>query len=467
MATFEILLTKYNYYTMKSIIRDFAQVCFALLFLISTKALAQESPSFTITPELSKQIVEKYNLEAFKVYPVISKEVEYYPYVDGEIITKDYKYELNRLEQYKPAFDEYNNVLKANSAKREAIQTITKNIDDFLASNEKYEVKEKLLIESQELANKNDIVIQVSDDRIKLSDFLNTPNTNHNIDNSVQRIVFLYQQKKKTTKNDLLIFKNEMMKIKLKEPEETHNYRMYLEVSKDILQVPKTERGRVLSDKVSRKSVYVIQDTPVDLSVLSGDFIELPEKYSIITEDVAGKFVKNELFTRTNEHYNEYERQHRNDENYTFNDFIIIKKSRTNELYYIMSDRFIGQLKLVLEGIAYQNIGNTVEYKVWKGKYLSLLQSAQVNISSCNAIIAKHTFRNMLGEKRYDSSNFSKQEKMTFNKNLDLLKEKLDKIGELAENRDFLSFYNDKASDEDAVKSYAISTYYNTTGRAY
>lgn len=62
---------------MKTITKSIAQVCYALLFLISAKALSQESPSFKITPELTKSIVEKYKTDYPDVFSVVFKDIEY------------------------------------------------------------------------------------------------------------------------------------------------------------------------------------------------------------------------------------------------------------------------------------------------------------------------------------------------------------------------------------------------------
>lgn len=444
---------------MKSNIKIISQVCCALLFLISPKAVSQENPSFTITPELSKQVAEKYSLEGFKIYHITSKEVEYYPYVDGQIITAKYKYELKRIEEYKHAYEKYMHNAELVYNKRMAIKKIAENIDVFLDSNEKSDVKERLLVEYQALADKYDIKVTSSvDNRLKLKDFINFPETNRNSTNIPERQILIHQKDKRFNKNDLRIYKDEIQKIKVVDPEMTNNYRMYLEASNNILTILKTETGRILSDEPSKKSVYIIDETPVNLNALSGEFKELSERYSVSLEAVTGKFVKNELFTESNEHHNKFEK---------VNSFPIIKKSESNEMYYVTSDRFVPQLIIELENINYTNLGNTAEYKTWKAKYVSLQQSAQVNVNSCNAIIKKHTYLNLLGQKRYDSDTFTKQEKVIFNKNLDLLYDKLQQIGDLDDKRDFLAFYNNKASTEEAVNAYKLSTFYTTTSRCY
>ncbi|MEP6804653.1 MAG: hypothetical protein ABI892_09025, partial [Flavobacterium sp.] len=137
-----------------------------------------------------------------------------------------------------------------------------------------------------------------------------------------------------------------------------------------------------------------------------------------------------------------------------------------NQLFYVMSNRFIGQLEVEIDHANFKNMGNSAEYKTWKTKYLTLLQSAQTNVNTCNAIIRKHTYLNRIGQKRYDSEKFSKQEKLTFNKNLDSLSEKLKTIGDLEDKRDFLAYYNDKVSTVEATKSYSLSSFYNSTNRS-
>lgn len=114
-----------------------------------------------------------------------------------------------------------------------------------------------------------------------------------------------------------------------------------------------------------------------------------------------------------------------------------------------------------------QDIGVSVEFKTWKTKYLSLLKSANANVNACNAIIKKHTYLNRFGEKRYDSNTFSKQEKITFNKNLDALESKNKSIGELEDNRDLYLYWNDSVTIKESVQSYNLSTFYNTTSRCY
>lgn len=235
------------------------------------------------------------------------------------------------------------------------------------------------------------------------------------------------------------------------------------ELSKQIIEKYQVKPFKIFpvatKESEDKSIIYVMSENPVDLDVLSGDFIQLPYHYFLVNEEIKGKFIKNELI---NEKHNYFESLKSNSDS-----FSIIKKSNTNDFFYIMSNRFIGQLEVENERTYFKNLGNTEEYKLWKTNYLTLLKSAQTNVNTCNAIIKKHTYLNRLGQKRYDSATFTKQEKVSFNKNLDSLNEKLKKIGELEDERDFLSYYNDKVSTVEATKSYSLSSFYNSTSRSY
>lgn len=235
------------------------------------------------------------------------------------------------------------------------------------------------------------------------------------------------------------------------------------EFSKQIIEKYQLEPFKIYPvtiEEVENKPIkYMMVENPVDLNVLSGDYIKLPYYYILINKEVKDQFLKNELITEKNENFTNLKGD--------FDRFSIIKNSNTNQLFYVMSNRFIGQLEVEIDHANYKNLGNSSEYKTWKTKYLSLLQSAQTNVNFCNAIIKKHTYLNRIGQKRYDSEKFTKQEKLSFNKNLDSLNEKLKMIGDLEDKRDFLAYYNDKVSNVEATKSYSLSSFYNSTSRSY
>ena len=88
------------------------------LFMILNISLikAQQKSSFTITPELSQKVIAaREDIKNVKVYRVITKEVDYYPIVDGEVITNEYRIALDYLKDYKPAYDDYVKAIAYNT----------------------------------------------------------------------------------------------------------------------------------------------------------------------------------------------------------------------------------------------------------------------------------------------------------------------------------------------------------------
>lgn len=426
-----------------------AAVCLCLIF---TKSKAQEIASFKISPELSKQVVVKHNLDDVKIYNIVSKDVDHYPYVEGQVPTNEYQILSEHLKKYTPSIDEYNAGMEHAKNIRNDVQSILSNIDEFLVSNDKYDVKEQFLIDAQALADKNKIIIEILDHRIL--------SRRNEYGEPIDKIVIrLYEKGKRSSKDVVRNFRTSISNIRITEPVIGQQfYEQYQQLSDELTKTPKTQTGWVLSDKLVKKSVYVIEEMPIDLNTLSGEFKMLSEEYSLITEEVSGKFAKNELITKSNEHYNK---------NIEFNGHSVIKKANTNALYYVTSDDFIFQLQHIQEVSNYQNIGNTAEYKAWKTKYVTTLQSCSVNINACKAIITKHTYKNMLGEKMYDSGDFSKQEKISFNRNLDSLNAKITQLRDLEYKNEFINYYNNNATTAEATRSYSVSSYYNNTNRAY
>lgn len=423
----------------------------AFLNFTSIKSNAQQK--LQITPELSKSIIDKFNIQSFKVYPVTTKEVEYYPYVDGQVNTKGYEIVLEELAKYKSDYDKYKEDVYKDSISRLEILSISNSIDEYLSSNEKSDVKDKILIKAQAIADKYNIEIKGEN----TSFFAKQANDHGLISNEIKTFK-LHNGKKSSSKKDLEFYKNELLKMKFNETESSYGSRRYLQFKDEEKKIQKTEFGKVLSDKTSKKLINVIVETPVDINTISGEFTLSSDRYSLMLENIENKYVKNEL---TKEH-DEYNQKAQSEPYY------IIKKTNSDESYYIMSNDFLSQILNEIERKRYFDMPNTTEYKTWKSKFLSLIQSAESNVNVCKGIIAKHTYKNRFGEKLYDSSTFTSQEKVTFNKNLDTLEIKIKQIRELAENnKDFYDYYNDKATNEESAKFYHLSNFSNTTGHSY
>ena len=110
------------------------------------------------------------------------------------------------------------------------------------------------------------------------------------------------------------------------------------------------------------------------------------------------------------------------------------------------------------------------KYKIWKTKYFASLKSANTNVNACEAIIKKHTYLNRFREKRYDSDTFTKQEKITFNKNLDALEDKLKSIWELEKEDGYYNYYDywqKSIPFKESLESVRLGGYLNNTSRCY
>lgn len=74
---------------------------------------------------------------------------------------------------------------------------------------------------------------------------------------------------------------------------------------------------------------------------------------------------------------------------------------------------------------------NSIEYKNWKTKYLSIINSAKANATVMVNLENKYSFRNIFGNSVLDRNSFSKQDQINYNKNYDAIVKKLDDIRQL------------------------------------
>ena len=113
---------------------------------------------------------------------------------------------------------------------------------------------------------------------------------------------------------------------------------------------------------------------------------------------------------------------------------------------------------------------NSIEYKNWKTKYLTIIKSADANILIINNLEKKYSFRNNYGNKVWDPNSFSKQDKLNYNKNYDAIGKKLDDIRELqkiGDNEKYLNYYENSVislqtnGTDKGIELYNLSQYYN------
>ncbi|RWW99549.1 hypothetical protein [Flavobacterium cerinum] len=313
---------------MEKQLKGFFKASFLATLFLPTISNAQQDLPFTITPQLTKEVIEG-KISNFKTYHVTQKEIEYHPYIEGQVNTNDYNFLLATLNQYKPEYDEYVKDVSKDSIVRNDLKKISHNIELYLSSNEKLDIKDKYLIDAQSIADKHNIEIKGENTSLfakKVND--------HGLIKNDTKAFRLHNGKKPSSKKDIEFYKNEIEKMKFPEVRISNGAKKYLEFKEKEKTIQKTQFGKVLSSEILKRKVFMI-DNEMDINALSGEFIELPVKYMLALKDIENKFVKNELTDDTKDYYNVGGLSQR---------YSLIKKKDTDEYYYIMSDAYLSDL---------------------------------------------------------------------------------------------------------------------------
>jgi hypothetical protein len=138
------------------------------------------------------------------------------------------------------------------------------------------------------------------------------------------------------------------------------DYEDYLRVSEKLKTIQKTQTGKVLTNKTTKKLVYLVGETPIDLENFSGTFYKMPGEYVLVPSDFEDDYVKNELTTDFKDFYND-------GSNARF--YPLIKKKDTEELFYVLSKGFLSNLE---NEQSFTNLFNNIHklgYKEYKDEY--------------------------------------------------------------------------------------------------
>jgi len=320
------------------------------MLLISSVSFAQEDlSSFSINPQLTKEALKE-QLSDFKVYRVKQKEIEYHPYVEGQVNTREYNLLLERLDEYKPEYDKYKQSVLLDSISRKDLKSIKNNINLYLFSTEKADVKDKYLIEAQSIADKHNLVIEGENKSFlakKINDYGRMKNTT--------KIFRLHNGRKSSSKKDIEFYKGEIEKIKLAEVAISHEAKKYIELLENEKTIQKTQQGKVLSTEIAKRKAFLI-DGEIDINTLNGLFIELPEQYMLAEKDFDNELVINELSSNS-KFSGTYGMSQR---------YPLINKKDTNEYYYIVSSSFLSSLTSKQKEQELVEIVNKMGYKVYK-----------------------------------------------------------------------------------------------------
>lgn len=365
-------------------------VALSCLFLTCTNSISQESNSFTITLELSKEAIK--NVRMLGIFPASYKEIEYRGYDTAQVPTKEYQHVLKTLENYKPDYDTYINQQKSNSEKRKAIEQIVKNIDKFLDSDEKTAVKEQYLTEAQKIADENEIQISTTKETSLLKHLANKVESKYGNSNPNERTLRLRNGDKNASKGDIKLYREQIQSIKFEEPQKTYNYKQYVELLDGSSDMKKTETGKVLSDKISKKSAFVISENSVNIDQFAGTFTEMPKKYMLALSDIEGHFVKNELVS---------DLQGYNNTGKLTEPFSLIKKEGTEEYYYIVSDTYLSALSGSQDKQELLNMIHKLGYKEYKSSTDRYDENLYIKSKTCEIKLDNQTYQKLKANPNY------------------------------------------------------------------
>jgi len=112
-----------------------------LLFLMFTKLSAQE------TFELASNTLSNGN--KIVIYPVEKQNVEYYPFVDEKIFTKDYQKLLDEKKRLQPIYDSYISARRKDSTTYAKKNQIIENLNSYI-----FKSKDQILLDKSEILAK-------------------------------------------------------------------------------------------------------------------------------------------------------------------------------------------------------------------------------------------------------------------------------------------------------------------------
>lgn len=240
---------------------------FVLVFSFLPNFIISQEREITITPELSYILFRKNPRVEYNVYLVQNKEVNYPIYQEGNVPSKKYKEQEERLNKFKKDYDAYESAYqKAENEFREQKSIITL-IDSYLTSKEKRKEKEKYLIEAQKIVDKYNL---------KKSFF----SSGHLYSPDIH--IVLYNDGDRASDSNLEYYKKYVEKIEFKEPYKPYNYSRYLEELEILKNIPATEKGIIKANSSVKQNVLVTQKEPIDYKKIDGKYIVLSEKYHIV-----------------------------------------------------------------------------------------------------------------------------------------------------------------------------------------
>lgn len=149
---------------------------------------------------------------------------------------------------------------------------------------------------------------------------------------------------------------------KFKDYDKSFQQKRYNELIIEINNLKQVIANEVKYDTIKKRSTFILVDSSINVNTLSGEFIELPQKYMVAISAIENKFIKNELSNDLRENYSvSYEKLSKS--------YPLIQKVGTDEYYFIMSDEFINAINIELSNKELLNIIHSLGYKEYKDDY--------------------------------------------------------------------------------------------------
>lgn len=333
---------------------------FAIIFFFSLNAISQNTKIYQITPAINKKISKQFP-SLFQIYHVKKQKIKYHEYEMGEVISKEYKTQLDILDYEKKDYERYqkDQLNKVQKFKND-YKTCIDLIDKYLNSDENYEVKKEYLIQSKELLR-------------------TIPNIKVNYRNDsggygIQDAFIGYWDnfKSKPNKKGLIEVKESLVNFLKGVPdfEKPSSVIDYITRLENLPKIKKTAPGLVESQIESERDVALVDANIVHVDSLSGTFLSLPNEVSISNKNIGApninkSFLKNEIVESKNvEQFNKGY-----DDINAFRNAYMIEEVNTKEQYVIPLQNwaYFGHVTDCQKDIELLNILHELGFQEYKG----------------------------------------------------------------------------------------------------
>lgn len=318
---------------------------------------------------------------------------------------------------------------------------IYENINAFKSQSGSFKKKKQLLIDAQSYA-----------DSLELNWFIYPQSFSEKIEYKKMRM-------ESSLDRHLTQYTNELFRHvgESRDFDDSTFQRDIKELESLLSSTPKTTDKLQESNTSGKRSALLVIGKIDDISSLSGTFHYTSYNDIVVFEEDFDKYEKNEVVNKNNIWVGGYTKH-----TTTLGDLMV--NEDTGEQYLAPSS-FLFDYGLNTMEKRMAEMPSNPDYIKWKRDYENALLASQSNVDKCEVIIKKHTFKNAFGEKMYDSSDFSENEKNTFNKNLESISNRRTVIRELEEKSDFYNFWVDSVPNEKASWSYRISIYFSSKSK--